>query len=48
MAKYQILEAESAEKGIQMARDHQPDLILMDIQLPGMDGIKATDLILND
>ena len=45
---YQIIEAENAEKGIQLARDHHPDLILMDIQLPGMDGLKATELISND
>ncbi len=41
LQKYKIIEAENAEKGIQLARDHHPDLILMDIQLPGMDGLKA-------
>jgi CheY-like chemotaxis protein len=45
---YQIIEAENAEKGIQLASDHHPDLILMDIQLPGMDGLKAAELISND
>ena len=48
LQKYKVIEAENAEKGIQLARDHHPDLILMDIQLPGMDGLKATQLILND
>jgi CheY-like chemotaxis protein len=48
LQKYNIIEAENAEKGIQLARDHHPDLILMDIQLPGMDGLRATELITND
>ena len=39
---YVIVEAQDAESGIQLAREHQPDLILMDIQLPGMDGLSAT------
>ena len=48
LQKYNIIEAENAEKGIQLARDNHPDLILMDLQLPGMDGLKATELIAND
>ena len=48
LENYQIIEADNAEKGIQLARDHHPDLILMDIQLPGMDGLKATEFISND
>jgi signal transduction histidine kinase/ActR/RegA family two-component response regulator len=38
---YLVLEAESAEEGIEIARQHHPDLVLMDIQLPGMDGMAA-------
>jgi len=38
---YRTLEAESAEDGLRLARAQRPDLILMDIQLPGMDGIAA-------
>ena len=45
---YKVLEAENAENGIQLARDHHPDLILMDIQLPGIDGLRATEMISND
>ena len=48
LGKYQMLEAEDAETGIQMARDHQPDLILIDIQLPWMDGLSATRIIKED
>ena len=38
---YRTLEAETAEDGIALAQSRQPDLILMDIQLPGADGVTA-------
>ena len=38
---YRILEAETGEDGIRLAREQGPRLVLMDIQLPGMDGIEA-------
>jgi len=38
---YRVLEAETAEAGLELARAERPALILMDIRLPGMDGIAA-------
>jgi two-component system cell cycle response regulator DivK len=38
---YATLEAGSAEQGLALARERAPDLILMDIHLPGMNGIQA-------
>jgi CheY-like chemotaxis protein len=38
---YRVAEAETAEDGLRMAVQQQPALILMDIQLPGMNGIEA-------
>jgi two-component system cell cycle response regulator DivK len=40
-----VLKALDAEAGLALAREQQPDLILMDIQLPGMDGLQATGLL---
>ena len=44
-AGHTVLAAVDAEAGLTLARDEQPDLILMDIQLPGMDGLEATALL---
>ena len=48
IGKYNVLEAVNAEIGIQLARENLPDLVLMDIQLPGMDGLTATRIIKED
>ena len=42
---WQVIEAIDAEEGIQVAREQLPALILMDIHLPGMDGLSATRII---
>jgi CheY-like chemotaxis protein len=38
---YKTIETETGEEGIRMAQESQPALILMDIQLPGIDGVTA-------
>ncbi|HTS22789.1 MAG TPA: response regulator [Casimicrobiaceae bacterium] len=38
---FQTIEAGSAERGLELAAERKPDLILMDIQLPGISGIEA-------
>jgi two-component system cell cycle response regulator DivK len=45
---HRTLEAGTAEDGIRLARDHAPDLVLMDIQLPGMSGIEALHVLRAD
>lgn len=45
IGQYDIIEAVDAEIGIRLARDEKPFLILMDIQLPGMNGLEATRII---
>jgi two-component system, cell cycle response regulator DivK len=47
-AGHTVLCAVDGETGLTLARDDQPDLILMDIQLPGMDGLASTALLKQD
>ena len=45
---YATIEAGTAEDGIVLARERRPDLILMDIQLPGMNGIEVIGVLRAD
>lgn len=47
-AGYMVISAETAEEGLKLAREELPDLILMDISLPGMDGIEAAGILKQD
>ncbi len=45
---YVIIEAENGKQGVEMTKTHKPDLILMDIMMPVMDGIEATRILKTD
>ena len=45
---YRLAEAETGEDGVRLARELHPQLVLMDIQLPGMDGIAALGQLRSD
>jgi len=45
---YDILQAETAYDGIELAKTEKPDLIVMDVQLPGVDGLSATRILKSD
>ncbi|MBI4679674.1 MAG: response regulator [Nitrospirae bacterium] len=45
---YEILTAMNGEEGVSMAKENIPDLILMDIQMPVMDGITALNSLKSD
>jgi CheY-like chemotaxis protein len=45
---YRVIEAETGEEGVEMAQKERPDLIIMDMMMPGMNGLDATQLIRQD
>ncbi|MFL6664346.1 MAG: response regulator [Rhizobacter sp.] len=47
-AGHAVLQADHAHSGMELARSEQPDLILMDIQLPDLDGLAATRMLKSD
>jgi CheY-like chemotaxis protein len=47
-AEYEVILANSGEQGIEKAREEQPDLILMDLRMPGMGGIEAVKRLKSD
>ena len=46
--EYEMLQAQDAKVGIFLAKKHQPNLILMDVSLPEIDGLKATKILRQD
>lgn len=45
---YETVEAMDGKTGVELARSHKPDLIIMDVQMPGMDGIEAVGILKKD
>lgn len=47
-AGHQVLEASCADEGLPLVRERRPDLVVMDIQLPGTDGLEAARILKED
>ena len=48
LSGYRVVQARTAEEGIQLARAERPNLILLDVRLPGMDGLAAVRALKRD
>jgi CheY-like chemotaxis protein len=48
VAGYEVLEARSGEEGLEVAHAAVPDLVLMDLQLPGIDGVETLHRLRSD
>jgi threonine synthase len=46
--QYQIFEAEGGQEGIDLVREHRPDLVLLDLMMPGVDGFEVMETIRAD
>jgi CheY-like chemotaxis protein len=45
MRKIRVIEADDAERAFELIRQQRPDLVLMDLQLPGLNGLEATRIL---
>lgn len=45
---FDVLKAEDGEEGIEVAREHKPNLVLLDIMMPKMDGLEVVEVMRND
>jgi CheY-like chemotaxis protein len=48
MRSIRVIEAEDAERAFELIREQRPDLVLMDLQLPGLNGLEATRMLKSD
>ncbi len=45
---FKVLKAENGQEGIEVAKEHKPDLVLLDIMMPKMDGLEAVEIMRKD